>query len=406
MSHNKPPQTVLIVGAGIVGSALAHFLCASDVNREITVVDRSLSPLVGSTGHAPGFIGQFNDSEVLTRLAMDTVSEYRKIPGGFDAVGGLEVTHSLSGVERLKSRQSKAAGLGLPAQLMSIQQASQMAPHLVRSAESGAALSFATDGTADASRITAFFQQSARANGALFVEADVERLRIADGRATGIELSDGAPSRQLNADVVILATGIWAQALAAEEQLGFPLPVVPVGHPYLHGLARQPLGESMPFVRWPEHHVYARDHGDRYGLGTYDHQPLGCKPTNDTAIGDWVQGFDGPLSAATSLVPDGASEQLRAGVGFNGIFSMTPDNMPFAGAVQSVGGLYMAVAVWVTHAAGTAKFLTRVIDGDDVDEGVRNALNPERFRGGNMAALEKASLEGYNEIYKTHEAQL
>ncbi|KAF3346907.1 hypothetical protein VdG2_04649 [Verticillium dahliae VDG2] len=321
MSDIKPPQTVVIVGGGIVGSALAHFLCISNVNRQITVVDRSLSPLVGSTGHAPGFIGQFNDSEVLTRLAMATVSEYRKIPGGFDAVGGLEVAHSTSGVERLRSRQSKAAALGLPAQLMSVRQASQMAPDLVRSSdtESGAALSFSSDGTADANCITAYFQHSAKANGAQFVEAEVRRLMIADGRTTGVELGDVSSSRQLIADVVILATGVWAQALLAREQQhqqqqhdhqiadGSPLPVVPVvpvGHPYLHGEPRPALGRKMPFVRWPEHHVYARDHGDRYGLGTYDHQPLECKLTNGTAIGDWVQGFDAPLTAATSLVPD------------------------------------------------------------------------------------------------------
>ncbi|CRK04323.1 hypothetical protein BN1723_008868 [Verticillium longisporum] len=69
--------------------------------------------------------------------------------------------------------------------------------------------------------------------------------------------------------------------------------------------------------------------------------------------------------------------------------------MPLAGAVQSIRGLYMAVAVWVTHAAG--------IDGD---EAVRRALDPERFKGGDLATLEKASLEGYNEIYKTQETQL
>lgn len=108
-------------------------------------------------------------------------------------------------------------------------------------------------------------------------------------------------------------------------------------------------------------------------------------------------------------MPDEASKQLRAGVKFNGIFSMTPDNMPLAGAVQSIRGLYMAVAVWVTHAAGTAMFLTRVIDGIegiDGDEAVRRALDPERFKGGDLATLEKASLEGYNEIYKTQETQL
>ncbi|PCD42027.1 hypothetical protein AU210_004563 [Fusarium oxysporum f. sp. radicis-cucumerinum] len=75
--------------------------------------------------------------------------------------------------------------------------------------------------------------------------------------------------------------------------------------------------------------------------------------------------------------------------------------MPLAGKVESVEGLFMAVAVWVTHAAGTAKVLTRIIDGEEVDGKTREALDPERFRGQDFAQLEEKSLTGYNSIYKT-----
>ena len=100
---SESTESVIIVGAGIVGSALAYFLSKSPTHRDITIVDRSFSSLLGSTGIAPGFVGQFNESEVLTRLAIDTVSEYTKIPGGFDRVGGLEIAFQSSGIDRLKS---------------------------------------------------------------------------------------------------------------------------------------------------------------------------------------------------------------------------------------------------------------------------------------------------------------
>ncbi|KAF4974891.1 hypothetical protein FZEAL_8257 [Fusarium zealandicum] len=396
---SETAENIVIVGAGIVGSALAYFLSSSPTRRNITIVDRSFSPLLGSTGHAPGFVGQFNESEVLTRLAIETVLEYTKIPGGFDPVGGLEIAFQAAGNDRLKSRCANAAKLGLAAELMSIEKAHELAPELVKSSDHGTALLFPTDGTANAGKITSFYQDNARTSGVHFVVGDVKQLIITDGRIAGVEISQEGSTRHLDATKVTLTTGIWAQDLC--QGLELPVPVIPVGHPYMHGQKRNPISRKLPFVRWPEHHVYARDHGDRYGIGTYDHAPLGCKATNGEAIGAWVQDFEQPLKVATSFLPDAAAEEFQQGASFNGIFSMTPDNMPLAGSVPFVAGLHMAVAIWVTHAAGTAKFLTRVLDGLDVDAKTQEALDPERFRGQDFSALEEKSLCGYNSIYKT-----
>ncbi|KAM0550580.1 hypothetical protein ACHAPJ_008838 [Fusarium lateritium] len=396
---SESTESVIIVGAGIVGSALAYFLSKSPTHRDITIVDRSFSSLLGSTGIAPGFVGQFNESEVLTRLAIDTVSEYTKIPGGFDRVGGLEIAFQSSGIDRLKSRCADAAKLGLPAKMLSIEEAHALAPELVNESGPGAAVFFSSDGTANAVRIASFYKEEAKKLGVQFVESSVQKLISSQGRITGIEVRDGDATRHLNADKVILTTGIWAQDLCSE--FDFPVPVISVGHPYMHGQSREPLSHKLPFVRWPEHHVYARDHGTNYGIGSYDHEPIGCKPPNGTATGNWIERFKQPLKFATGLLPPATAQEFKGGQSFNGIFSMTPDNMPLAGRVDSVDGLYMAVAVWVTHAAGTAKLLTSILDGLDVDEKTQEALHPERFRGQDFATLEEKSLSGYNSIYKT-----
>ncbi|KDN71260.1 putative FAD dependent oxidoreductase [Colletotrichum sublineola] len=396
---SETTETVIIVGAGIVGSALAHFLSLSPTPRKITIIDRSFGPLVGSTGHAPGFVGQFNESEVLTKLAVESVSEYTKIPGGFDAVGGLEIALQPAGIERLKSRFTSAAQRGLSAEMLSIERAHALAPELVKESSAGMAVFYPSDGTANACRITSFYQKEAKKSGVQLLQRDVKTLVIQGGRVAGVEIADGDSVEQLNANKVIITTGIWAQDLCGD--LGFPVPVIPVGHPYMHGQPRNPLPRKLPFVRWPEHHVYARDHEDRYGIGSYNHEPFRCKSKNVTAIGSWVNDFEQTLQSATNLLPPSAEEEFDQGASFNGIFSMTPDNMPLAGSVQSAPGLHMAVAVWVTHAAGTAKFMTRIIDGEGVDEEARIALDPERFKGQNFAALERKSLSGYNSIYKT-----
>ncbi|CEI40061.1 hypothetical protein FVEN_g2312 [Fusarium venenatum] len=391
-------ESVIIVGGGIVGSSLAYFLSKSRIHRSITIIDRSFTSLLGSSGIAPGFIGQFNESEVLTKLAIDTVSEYVKVPGGFDRVGGLEIAFKDEGINRLKTRCKEAEKLGLPAAMLSMEEARKLAPDLVKESAAGSALFFSSDGTANAVKITTWYQDEARKNGVNFVEADVQKLSISDGRITGVFIKENDTTKQLNANKVILTTGIWAQGLTSN--LEFPVPVIPVGHPYMHGQTRDPQPHKLPFVRWPEHHVYCRDHGKNFGIGSYDHAPIGQKP-RESATGSWVDWFEQPLKFATDLLPPAAADVFKDSRKFNGIFSMTPDNMPLAGKVKSIDGLYMSVAVWVTHGAGTSKFLVDIIDGKEVDNKTIEALDPERFRGQDFSELEQKSLQGYNSIYKT-----
>ncbi|RAK79598.1 NAD(P)/FAD-dependent oxidoreductase [Aspergillus fijiensis CBS 313.89] len=382
---------IAVIGAGIVGSALGYFLSSSgDVGKKIMLIDRSFAPLKGSTGHAPGFVGQYNESEVLTRLAQDTVHEYRKIPGGFDVVGGLELATSPAGAERLKQRHDSAKRAGLQAELISSEQATKMAPALIKG-EYIAALHFAGDGAANAIRITTFFQDEARARGVQLLQADATKVQQANGQVEGVMTTAGF----VQAKTVIIATGIWAPELCSFKT---PIPIVPVAHPYMYGRYHELSERKAPWVRWPEHHVYARDHGTFYGLGSYDHPPHAQQPT-ETAIGDWIEDFSATLDTAMKFIPESTNLEVREK--FNGIFSMTPDNMPLVGAVAEVAGLYMAAAVWVTHAAGSAKFLTRLLKGEAVDDTLKEALDPNRFQGREMKELTQESLNGYNHIYKT-----
>ncbi|KAH8820136.1 FAD dependent oxidoreductase [Xylogone sp. PMI_703] len=389
------PERIVIVGAGIVGSALAYFLSTNSTpqKREIVVVERSLNNLAGSTAYAPGLVGQFNESEVLTKLAIESVAEYVKIPDGFDAVGGLEIATSDEELQRLKSRCQAAGDLGLSAEMVTPERAVELAPALVRLSDVGAALHFTSDGTANPRTITSFYQEEARKKGVQFVEADIEQLARSNGQVTGVEFQ-GA---KIAADIVILATGIWAQGLCSD--LDLQIPVVPVAHPYAYSTSREPDSTRSPWVRWPEYHVYARDHGTSYGFGTYNHEPTPYKLANGTALGDWDESFDEPLERARSVLALG--DKLTLEKKFNGVFSMTPDNLPLVGKVSSVGGLYMAVAVWITHAAGAAKLLTKLIQGEEVDSKMRVSLNPTRFHGQSWLSLQQESLKGYNDIYKT-----
>ncbi|KAE8375827.1 FAD dependent oxidoreductase [Aspergillus bertholletiae] len=390
MESSKTTSDIAIVGGGIVGSALAYFLSQTD--KSVTLIDKSLSQTTGSTGYAPGFVGQFNESPVLTRLAMETVREYTRVPGGFDVVGGLEIATSCEGVDRLRSRCELAKRAGLSAELISSGQAVSLAPDLVND-DNQIALYFPGDGAANAVKITSFYQEKAQAKGVELVEAEVTEIQQTNGRVNGVMTSSGF----ISAKKVIIATGIWTTNLC---KLDIPIPVVPVAHPYMYGEYHTPKLRKAPWVRWPQHHVYARDHGTFFGLGSYDHTPVLNEP-RATAMGDWIGQFDETLSKAMRFIPEETKFVPRER--FNGIFSMTPDNMPLVGSIPSIDGLYMAAAVWVTHAAGAAKFLAQLLEEQPVDDATKRALDPSRFQGRDMTTLVQESLNGYNSIYKTEE---
>ena len=419
-------QRIFIVGGGIVGAALAFHLSQAKKGCQIVLIDRCLQKPLGSTGYAPGFVGQFNESPILTRLAKDTVSEYLTIPGGFNTVGGLELSSTPSGVETLYRRRELAQAAGLPAEIITPETAAHLAPDFIDAETVKLGLHFASDGTANAQVITSYYFDQARSQGVDFVEASVTGFSTTDhnngqvAQIAAIQTTEG--DIYLQGSTVILATGIWTSSLTGTAATGdkgsitgLPIPIVPVAHPYTFTSPR-PLrtGAPYPFVRWLDYHVYARDHGDRDGLGSYDHAPLQLDPV-DTAVGAWPSSFDQVLTKATSLLKNGDQFQIHGNDTdsdpcavkrpFNGIFSVTPDNLPLAGKVPDTANLWMCAAIWVTTAAGTAKLVSRKILGEaensstSEDERLLEALSPARFQGAGAETLVSQALGKYNDIY-------
>ncbi|EEQ84449.1 hypothetical protein RJZ56_000070 [Blastomyces dermatitidis] len=435
IQKNTTENSIFIVGGGIVGSSLAYYLSKSATAQngipKIVVLEKSLGSLLGSTNYAPGFVGQYNDSAIETKLAMDSVREYLTVPNGFDVVGGMELAATEPGVGRLKRRCADALAAGLPSEMITVEKAAALAPDFVKTDTTKAALHFASDGTANPKIITAYFRQKAAENGAFFVQAGVTGLEVGDhGAIKTISTSEG-PLNVCSTSRIVLATGIWTRFLLNDASSASssgnpitksPIPITPVAHPYTFTPTRAPRqGPPYPFVRWPERTVYARDHGTNDGMGTYDHPPIQITDPFNSALGSWPKTFEIALAegARTCLkngelfqTTDGctdeeiATEKKRP---FNGIFSVTPDNLPLAGKVGDVQNLWLCAAVWVSHAAGVASILAREIlrrydesgevSGDD--EVVLKALDPNRFLGREMEELTRMALGRYNDIYNS-----
>lgn len=400
---------VVIVGGGIVGAALANFL-SERKTLQVVLIDRSISSLNGSTSHAPGLVGQLNKDLHLTRLAKASVKEYHKILDGFDSVGGLEIATSSAEVETLQDRLKIANKAGLRAKIITAEEAVALAPDFVRRDIAQAALHFLDDGIAKADTITTAYRDRATANGAMILNAAVKRI-IFDPKKSihGVETDQGP----IISPRVVLATGIWTASFLKQI---INLPIIPVAHPYLYG--GSPLkSRSCPFVRYPSAKLYIRNDDHFVGMGSYDHQPLPVDSPSSSALEPWPQTshFDDSLHRARSLFPDPSI--LDGGRRINGIFALTPDNLPLAGPVRTCPGLWVVAAVWVTHAAGTARVVAEMLareleltggpgasqgrnENENENAALESALNPERFVDQDTNELRASALSWYFGIGK------
>ncbi|KAL1408753.1 hypothetical protein Q8F55_005566 [Vanrija albida] len=423
---------IVIVGAGIVGSLLAARLAP---HARLLLLDRDVSGLPGSTGHAPGFVGQVNAIPALSEVAQRSVRLYNSIPGGFATAGGMEVAlgvhdepdldADIAAVDALKARAALAAAAGLPHRLLSGAEARALAPTFVDQ-RALAAVHFPSDGLANAKAIARHGQEAARAAGATLLDADVSAV-VKTASGFRVDSSQGA----FAAAHVVVATGVWGGQLLPSLKAT----AVSVAHPYGYAGKRAARPTLQPFVRFPAQHAYARDHGTRDGIGSYDHESvhyaLGRVGALDNAYGDWESRIAPALNRAITLLPPKTAESFRnyrtpqrdgvhevsAGsvpYAFNGLFTVTPDALPLVGAldVGDGAGLWCAVGVWVTSAGGVVGVLADQIlealgkkEADGVDADLRRAFDPRRFDGRDEGELETAALGKYNDIYNKAEQE-
>ncbi|MGW1814837.1 NAD(P)/FAD-dependent oxidoreductase [Streptomyces sp. NPDC002125] len=399
---------ILVVGAGVVGASVALHLAALGHER-VTVLDtRGPEHLPGSTGLAPGFVGQLSATPELAVLAKDSVATYLALSAGADEppfrqVGCLEVATTPARLEQAHADVEHGRRLGIEAYVVDAATAVAHAPALVDAGRALGGLFIPTDGAAEPVALTkALIAEAERAGVRFRWNTPVGALESENGRVTGVRTRDGG--EHLRAGHVVLAVGIWGPVLAATA--GVRLPMVDVQHPYMFTAERPELDDTPidgPLVRYPDQTVYARRHGRRYGLGSYAHRPLPLEPTEDLTSAERpfvASDFETALDEATALVP--AFRGARLGHRLNGVFAMTPDELPLVGPAPGVPGLWLAEASWVTHAAGVGRQLANQLleTGDTLVDPAR--LAPGRFDAWSDLKVRETALGNYQGIYDAH----
>ncbi|MRH89481.1 FAD-dependent oxidoreductase [Nocardia sp. SYP-A9097] len=350
---------VVIIGAGIVGTALADEITRLGWS-DVTVTDRGpLFRTGGSTSHAPGLVFQTNGSKTMAELARYTVEKFTELDA-FDAVGGLEVATTPERWTDLHRKYGWAKSWGIEAHLLDPQECAKLHPLLDPERILGGYHTPA-DGLALAVAAAEAQARRATSRGAQFLGfCEVVEVLRGDGRVIGVRTADG---QELPADVVICAAGFWGAELG--RGVGLTVPLVPMAHQFAKTGPVPALdgGERLPMLRHQDADLYYRTYGERIGIGYYGHDPRPVDMRNllrDTAAEAMPSmlpftpaEFEPAWQESRRLLPALGETELYEG--FDGIFSFTPDGFPILGEHRELAGLWVAEAVWVTHSAGVAK---------------------------------------------------
>ncbi|MBF8185312.1 FAD-dependent oxidoreductase [Nonomuraea sp. K274] len=356
---------LVIIGAGIVGCALADEFTERGWT-DVTVLDQGpLFAAGGSSSHAPGLVFQTNPSKTMTEFASYTVRKYTGLGEDcFRQVGGLEVATTPERWADLHRKAGWAESWGVEGRLVDAGACAAMWPLLDRDRVLGG-FHVPSDGLAGA--VACGRVQAARATerGATFLPRHtVVGIEQHGGRVTGVCALTAGEHRTIPADVVVCAAGFWGPSIG--RMAGLTVPLLPLAHQYAKS-GPLPLQPDGPILRHQDRDLYFRRHGDRVGIGSYAHRPMpvaqeeiGPKGTTMPSVQAFTEDdFDPAWRDAVELLPALGESKYEDGI--NGVFSFTPDGFPLIGEAPHLDGFWLAEAVWVTHSAGVARALAEVL---------------------------------------------
>ncbi|RNG18380.1 GcvT family protein [Streptomyces botrytidirepellens] len=367
---------VVIIGAGVVGAALADEV-SSRGWTDVTVVDQGPLPATGgSTSHAPGLVFQTNSSKTMTELARYTVEKFRSLDLDgqpcFLEVGGLEVATTPERLDELHRRQGWLASWGIEARVIGPESCVELHPLVARERVLGG-LHIPTDGLAKAVLAVEAQLRAARARGVRTLgRHEVLGIRTDDDDRVTAVLTDHG---EIPADIVVCCAGIWGPKVA--RMVGMNLPLTPLAHQLawtgpVPALAGQDREAIRPILRHQDADLYYRDRFDRLGIGSYGHRPMPIDADDILSV-DAAEEMPSVLrfteddfaeawTETQALLP--ATKEADVEEGINGLFSFTTDGLPLLGQSPDVKGFWVAEAVWVTHSAGVGRAMAEwLVDG-------------------------------------------
>jgi len=373
---------VVVVGGGAIGLASAWRLAQR--GAAVTVVDPE--PGAGASGVAAGMLAPITEArmgeEALLRLNLASWSRWPSFAAeveeaaaaaiGYRADGTLVAALDADDRMALDELAARHRAMGLDVTPLRGREVRRLEPGLAPGVRAG--FLAAGERSVDPPALVEALRRAATVAGVGFVAAAVERIATppTGGRVTGVVLA-GAPPRQVDAPMVVLAAGCRSGGIAGLSESARP-PVRPVKGEIL--TLRQPPGPPL---------VTHTVRGLAHGFTVY----LVPRADGRLIVGATVQerGWDTRVTAggayelmrdALALVPgldDAEVLAVRAG-----LRPGTPDDLPLIGP-SAMDGLMVATGHYrngILLTPITAEAVAAAVAGEPLPPEV-DACDPRRF---------------------------
>ena len=358
---------VVIVGGGVIGTSIAYHLAHLGWN-DIVLLERDRLTS-GTTWHAAGLIASAGmSSETLlwsqqySRSLYERLEQETGLSTGFARIGHLHLATNATRRETQRREMNFARSQGLEKFEVSPREIREMFP-FVETAGLVSGIYTPSDGRANPVDVTMSLARGARMRGVqIFEGVRVTDFLLTNQRITGVCTTQG----DVQADVVVLAAGMWSRQLAARIRVSVPLQAAE--HYYLLTEPIDGVHNRLPVVEDPDSYVYVREENAGLLFGLFE--PLGAswspKGIADDASfltlpPDWER-MTPFLEQAFRRFPVMNTTGIRTF--FCGPESFTPDGDFLMGESPEVDGLFVAAglnSLGILSAGGMGRLMAEMI---------------------------------------------
>jgi glycine oxidase len=352
------PSDIVVVGAGVVGCAVAYELARRGASVEI-LDDRPAGQ--GATQASAGMLAPFieaRDGGPLLELTARGLERFDDFVAGVTADGGVPIRYQRAGSlevafdeqaeQTLEATARALDARGIAHELLGASATIGLEPALSPRVRRG--LLIPVHGAVAASDLTRALVAAARRHGAQVIEHGRARRVFANAAEVTVETDRGS----LSGDAVVIAAGSWA----AQIEIGAARARVPV----------KPVRGQLLQLTWtgaPPGRVVWSDRC--YIVPWSDGTVLVGATVEDVGFDErtTVEGIRGLLDAACDVLPECASAALTATRA--GLRPHTPDHLPIIGWSSALGRVMYATGHYrngVLLAPLTAELVARaMLDG-------------------------------------------
>ncbi len=374
--RNRP--SVVVVGAGIVGSSIAYHLCRRGAS--VTVIDEQ-SPGSGASSRSFAWINATTKSPAsyhdLSRRSLEMWGRFAGQLGGDVGLrwgGRLQWAATPEGADELHQQVKQLQGWGYPCRIVDEAEMRELEPGLSPGPVAAAAFS-EVDGQVDPEKvIAACLQRAAQWGVTVHRETPATGFTLAETGAGDVRVAAVQTEKgDLPCDMVVLAAGVGITRLAAMVAINIPQPVSP--GVTIKTDPRPPLLRTVPVLYAPR----LEDGRSAIHLRQSTDGVVSVGETSDESLGldDSQRHADDLLARAAHYLPALAgAKAIPLPVAYR---PMPPDGYPMLGFSQAAPNVYVAL----THSGVTLAPLIGELAALEIVEGATvemlSGYRPDRF---------------------------